>query len=109
MWLDKVNKLKLENPEAEIIFSISEYDVDFEENSGWYLFNNAKIELSRRILFGDEFTDDKGRLEELVVEDLISEYPEMMEWSDENFQVEVDKRLKELEKEWKTYIIVNIK
>ncbi len=107
-WLDKLNKLVSENPDARIVHMVAWEDLssDYQRSS----CDDINVELTRYIMWDGEMVDEEEYVLDSIAYNLFSENPECQEWSDENVDIEVQSRYQEYLKSnsWTDAIYINV-
>lgn len=104
MWINDLNEFRKQFPKAKVLFSVNDGifgDYDSIYTSDATVYTNEFAEYNDKLLEEDD-------LREEISYDIVSGNPDAREWSDENFELEIDDVIKTHEIEFKTYIIVNI-
>lgn len=104
MWIDDLNEFRKQFPDAKVLFSVNEgtfdeYDSVYTMDA--HVYTNEFADYNEKLLEEDD-------LREEISYDIVSGNPDAREWSDENFELEIDDVIKKEEIEFKTYIIVHV-
>jgi len=108
-WLEKLNKLVEGNPGAQVIHMVSE-----EANNGEYSrmsCDEISVRLTQYIILNEnDMIEDEEDVKENLANKICSDIPEAKEWSDENLDIEVDRRYEEFIKNnpWTKVIYINV-
>lgn len=100
--LDKINSLKKLHPGAKVTFEINLLeccnDIFIDEEF-------TKVSVGNYITYNNEFIKDIDYLREVIEMEIIYDSNKEL---DEDFEEKVNKRMKELKKEFKKYIVVSL-
>lgn len=96
MWLEKLDELRKEYPNAKVIFSPEDGDIYIEK---------AKVELRILYRYNDSLMDKYELYEEIGI-CLESEFPDFFEWTENNANIQIEKVIKEENIKAELYIVV---